>query len=375
MSEITKQLSALKEKIERAKKLNWMEENTKMALISKVLQILGYDITEPDEVSWESSIGIAGNNGEKVDFAVYLDRDKPEFIIEAKAVNTNLNNDKLWNQLFTYFNAIQPRIAILTNGDDWWFYTDKVDKHLLDREPYLRLSISESKKEDLQKFEDYHKDKIRTLDVSKQVLAQSFQAAKEELFCMLKMGYFPGYFLEAFISKYGLDDLDKNLICEELEYQLKTDLLEGSKKVTTNELSKVYEARSTKFESMVSLQKLYEKNDMNLLHEALREVYIQDRYTKVSSWEDLFVKFVLMACERSYDNLELICDLDIWTSGLFVKKGKTESGIYYSEYDISIQTSSDKRLTIRKLLKMIENLGMGGSVISFDIELADEVVV
>lgn len=369
MGEITEQIYRLKDKIIRGRKLDWREENTKMAIISKVLQILGYDTTEPDEVDWESSIKIDGNSGEKVDFAIYLGGEKPEFIIEAKAINVYLANDKLWNQLFTYYNAMQPSVAILTNGDDWWFYTDRVKKNILDREPYLKLNISHNKKETLSKFEDYAKDNIKSLDLMSKIMTGTFHNALDELFCKLKLGYFPDYLVNAFIESYKLD-LDYEQVKQEIEYRFKSEVLGEGRQLGLNELSPIYKARATKFEEMTHIALLYSQTDLD--NKYLRDVYLYDTYTKVSSWEDLFKQFVLLSLEKGYDNLELFCDLDIWTNGIYIKRGKTaDNRFYYPNYDITIKVSGTKRVIVKKLIEMTEALGLGYSIISFDTEVVD----
>ncbi|WP_104761039.1 hypothetical protein [Helicobacter cetorum] len=67
-------------------------------------------------------------------------KNKSKFLVEAKAINENLN--KYISQLAGYFNAsVGVRIAILTNGVQYWVFSDLKIPNRMDEEPFLKLDL------------------------------------------------------------------------------------------------------------------------------------------------------------------------------------------------------------------------------------------
>ena len=65
------------------------EEQTKISLINPYLEILGYDVRDPDVCRFEFKAAIFKSN-EKVDYAIMQDG-KPAILIEAKAATTQFS--------------------------------------------------------------------------------------------------------------------------------------------------------------------------------------------------------------------------------------------------------------------------------------------
>ncbi len=89
------------------------EEGTKTALINPLLRDLGWDTENLHEVSPEYS-----SPGGRVDYALLIEN-KPRLLIEAKSLDTNLDNLKWATQLTAYAVATGVRWALLTNGDEY----------------------------------------------------------------------------------------------------------------------------------------------------------------------------------------------------------------------------------------------------------------
>ncbi|WP_233962994.1 type I restriction endonuclease [Shewanella indica] len=99
------------------------EEATKNALIMPFLSsVLGYDVFNPDEVLPEYTADTPTKKGEKVDYALMKDGEVL-MLIECKKYNEKLSI-KHASQLFRYFSVTKARIAILTNGVQYLFFTD-----------------------------------------------------------------------------------------------------------------------------------------------------------------------------------------------------------------------------------------------------------
>lgn len=113
------------------------EEATKQALVLPFLSALGFDVWNPDEVRPEFEADFAvkkAGQKEKVDLAVLLDG-APRIFIEVKPIDERLDGHH--GQLCRYFNGVRSvSLAVLTNGDEYRFYTDTREPNLLDAEPF-----------------------------------------------------------------------------------------------------------------------------------------------------------------------------------------------------------------------------------------------
>lgn len=116
------------------------EEATKNALIMPFLHsVLGYDVFDPKEVIPEFTADMGTKKGEKVDYALVKD-DEIQILIECKKYGEKLVS-KHASQLFRYFSVTNARIAILTNGTIYQFYTDLDAPNKMDDKPFLVLDL------------------------------------------------------------------------------------------------------------------------------------------------------------------------------------------------------------------------------------------
>lgn len=132
------------------------EEMTKQALIIPFLQKLGYDVFNPLEVKPEYVSDFGIKKGEKVDYAIFKNG-VPIIFVEAKSVNEKL--DKHNSQLYRYFNATPDvKIAMITNGVDYHFYTDLNQDNIMDNEPFFAFSMESLTNTDIETIETFSKD-------------------------------------------------------------------------------------------------------------------------------------------------------------------------------------------------------------------------
>lgn len=136
------------------------EETTKQSLIIPFIQVLGYDVFDPLEIKPEYVADFGKKRGEKVDYAIFKDG-SPIIFVEAKSVNEKLSNHDA--QLCRYFNAVtEVRIAIITNGTEYKFFTDLTADNVMDETPFLivdLLNLRESDFETLLRFKKESFDK------------------------------------------------------------------------------------------------------------------------------------------------------------------------------------------------------------------------
>lgn len=138
--EFEDRLSSLATKVKNQAKAIGTEEATKNAFVMPFIStILGYDVFDPLEVIPEFTADVGIKKGEKVDYAIVRDGEI-QILIECKA---SLGQLKIENasQLFRYFSVTNARLAALTNGVVWQFYTDLDAPNRMDSKPFLVLDL------------------------------------------------------------------------------------------------------------------------------------------------------------------------------------------------------------------------------------------
>lgn len=144
------------------------EEATKNALIMPFFVLLGYDVFNPDEVMPEYTCDVAAKKGEKIDYAIMHDGD-PIVLIEAKRAGMKLQKQQQ-GQLYRYFSTNRARLAVLTNGITYNFYSDINAPNVMDDEPFLSFNILEDDEEIfVSSLEQFHKNKFNV----KQILSKA----------------------------------------------------------------------------------------------------------------------------------------------------------------------------------------------------------
>lgn len=135
-------LQSLSKKISQVGSSLETEEATKNALIMPFLHsVLGYDVFDPSEVVPEFNADTGTKKGEKVDYALLKDGEV-QILIECKKFGEKLSTNHA-SQLFRYFSVTNARIAILTNGEIYEFYTDLDAPNKMDEKPFLTLNMSD----------------------------------------------------------------------------------------------------------------------------------------------------------------------------------------------------------------------------------------
>lgn len=139
------------------------EEATKNAIVMPFLRVLGFDVFDPMQVIPEYIADIGLKKGEKIDYAVKIG-DKIEYLVEAKSVSTSLQ-DAQYSQLFRYFHTLDADIAILTNGLNFWFFTDLEAPNKMDQKPFFKFDLLSYDENDIKELEKFHKDQFNIENV------------------------------------------------------------------------------------------------------------------------------------------------------------------------------------------------------------------
>ena len=112
------------------------ETRTRMALIDPLLQVLGWDTTDPSIVIPEYDV-----SGRKADYALLGQNRQPTATIEAKKLGEPLQSHL--GQMINYSNMSGIEFAGITDGDQWELY-EVFRRGTLDERRMLNLRISAS---------------------------------------------------------------------------------------------------------------------------------------------------------------------------------------------------------------------------------------
>lgn len=133
-------LSAMALKVKNQREAIQTEEATKNAFVMPFIStILGYDVFNPLEVVPEFTADVGIKKGEKIDYAIMRDGEV-QMLIECKKSTESLKIENA-SQLYRYFAVTNARIAVLTNGETYEFYTDLDAPNRMDAKPFLVLDL------------------------------------------------------------------------------------------------------------------------------------------------------------------------------------------------------------------------------------------
>ncbi|HEX6353881.1 type I restriction endonuclease [Actinophytocola sp.] len=205
--DIAERTQALALKIRKQKDSIETEEATKNAFVMPFIStVLGYDVFNPAEVIPEFTADVGTKRGEKIDYAVAHDG-KIQLLIEVKKVNDPLRLEHA-SQLFRYFAVTNTRIAILTNGEVYQFYTDLDAPNRMDAKPFLVLDfadLDETLLPELAKLtkESFDLDSVisaagelKYIGQLKRVLAAQFKEPEDEWVRFLTTRVYEGFFTQ-----------------------------------------------------------------------------------------------------------------------------------------------------------------------------------
>lgn len=150
------------------------EEATKTAVVMPFLRTLGFDVFDPAQVIPEFIADVGLKRGEKVDYAIKISG-KIEILVEDKSLTTSLS-DAEFSQLFRYFHVTEAKLAILTNGQNFWFFTDIDAENKMDQTPFFKFDLLSYDDGDLKELEKFHRS---TFDIARiQSAASSLKHTK-----------------------------------------------------------------------------------------------------------------------------------------------------------------------------------------------------
>ncbi len=149
------QLRSLASRVASTKDVIQTEEATKNAMVMPFIQLLGYNVFDPLEVTPELVADVGTKKGEKVDYAILKDG-KPIILFECKKSGADLNINHA-SQLFRYFHVTDARFGVLTNGLVYRFFTDLEQPNKMDEKPFLEFNLLDFKEQDVEELKKFAK--------------------------------------------------------------------------------------------------------------------------------------------------------------------------------------------------------------------------
>jgi hypothetical protein len=212
--DIAERAQALALKIRKHKEGIETEEATKNAFVMPFIStVLGYDVFNPAEVIPEFTADVGTKRGEKIDYAI-VHNGQVQVLVEAKKINDPLRIEHA-SQLFRYFAVTNARIAVLTNGQVYQFYTDLDAPNRMDEKPFLVLDfadIDETLLPELAKLtkEAFDLDSVisaagelKYIGQLKRILAAQFKEPEDDWVKFLTTRVYEGAFTQRVREQFG----------------------------------------------------------------------------------------------------------------------------------------------------------------------------
>lgn len=157
-------------KLNDAIELSTNEAQTRKFLIEPFFEILNY---VSNDLIPEYNADFGERVSQKIDYAIVLNK-KDTILIEAKKQSSKLT-DKEAGQLNGYFNNTKnSKIAVLTNGIEYRFYSDVLEPNVIDGKPFFIFNLS--------KYIDKDLDTLIKFDKRYILIKEIIQTAQECVF-------------------------------------------------------------------------------------------------------------------------------------------------------------------------------------------------
>lgn len=215
-----------------ASKFALTEEATKTAVVFPLIQCLGFDVFNLEEVVPEFIADVGIKKGEKVDFAIKIGG-KIAILLEAKPISMSLGSAQ-YSQLFRYYATEHARLAILTNGREIWFFSDIDEKNKMDKKPFFVFDLQNYDEHQVLELARFQKDKfdieaildaasnLKYVKAAGQFISSQLLSPDDDFVKMIGREIYEGSLTKAVVEqlrapiKAALDEVVRNRIQERL---------------------------------------------------------------------------------------------------------------------------------------------------------------
>ena len=151
MRAIQKDLNKLKEKIESGLFDDKYEADVETGLVAPFFKVFGWDTEDPSIVSRQYFT----EEHKRVDYVLKNDSDQINVAIEVKRITEGL--DPHIKQLKGYFDTTTADLGILTNGQQYWFFSWDAKGKAMHPKPFAIIDICDIKLKKEDAFLEYIK--------------------------------------------------------------------------------------------------------------------------------------------------------------------------------------------------------------------------
>lgn len=240
--DIATSIAELQKRMNQHREVLLTEEAAKTALVLPFLQALGYDVFNPGEVVPEFTADVGTKKGEKVDYAI-CSGGRVTILIECKPVQSELNINHA-GQLFRYFSVTEARLAILTNGVVYQFYTDSDQPNKMDGKPFFTFSLEAPKPTDAKTLAKFQKG---SFDIDQIVAEASALKMKSQIRQELEREFAePSEEFARFVAGKVHDGTITKNVRENVQRLLPSTISEIIRDMVTNRLNSALEAAKPK---------------------------------------------------------------------------------------------------------------------------------
>ncbi len=151
------------------------EAQTKTTLIEPLLHCLGFVPRDPEQVTLEVPTELGG----KIDY-VLTGEANTKIAVEAKRRGVNLSEKEI-NQLRSYFTFSEAVAGVLTNGVDYWLFTDLDKTNVMDAAPYHRVDVNHLTDNDIHHLETLTRSQVGQSAVHEQAQRERYRKLVNEI--------------------------------------------------------------------------------------------------------------------------------------------------------------------------------------------------
>ncbi|MCP5274453.1 MAG: type I restriction enzyme HsdR N-terminal domain-containing protein [Burkholderiales bacterium] len=276
-------IKELSSRIQKQKDHIKTEEATKNAFVMPFISALGYDVFNPMEVIPEFTADAGIKKGEKVDYAIKKDNGII-ILIECKWAGANLQNEHS-SQLYRYFSVTEARFAILTNGIEYYFYSDIDEPNRMDSKPFFEFNILHFEDHQINELKKFTKSAFSLNDILttastlkytsaiKKILDEELKNPTEPFVRFFASQIYDGRLTQQVIEQFTqiVKNARNQFINERLNERLKSALAanEGDSSIDSNAMNSPNETSATEKNEIETTQE--EIDGFNIVKAILRE--------------------------------------------------------------------------------------------------------
>ncbi len=311
LQKIVDKLRAIKDR----QQLN--EEQTKNGFILPLFAALGYDVFDTDEFVPEYTADFGTKNGEKVDYAICING-QPLMLVEAKKLGVNLCREYV-SQLFRYYATTEARLAVLTNGDDYWFFTDIVKKNQMDTEPYMKIKVSQDADIDIRLY-NYRRENISHYDVAEDARYKKYENVVDEFMNNLASGNLDATFIEYLAGQAECLEVPKSRLAATFSWAFQNRFKEVEQ-VDKSDTAPKYQRDSSRM-SKIDLDIGYVFNQVDWAFHKPRCIVLDSQKIDTTSFKEVLIEALKYICSKFTDAPEKLTEKCTGTFKIVYSKDK-----------------------------------------------------